>query len=348
MHSIHGSPISIRTEAEPPEEEPAEEPAEEEPVEEVSEEISEEISEEEDGEEIILPMIGTKPVRARYDRSFTAKLMQSSDETKQYYADLANELFSYDKVRNRISWANSSFYTGRKAIAKFSIRGKTLYLYLALDPADFADSKYFVTDESAMKRYEAVPLRMKIKSQRGVKYGKELIGLLLQQAGVTRSEDYAERVKPSDYPYDTTKNLLERGLIKLIIREGEMPKEADRPVRAEFETHEQVSAAEAEDLLSDEIAVSFIEEAEETVLSRPKGIINIDTLSDYFEANETVTLRALKEKKLIDSSVNHVKVLARGVLNKPLIVKMPEFSVDAVKMIVLTGGKAIKLTTKRK
>lgn len=127
-------------------------------------------------------------------------------------------------------------------------------------------------------------------------------------------------------------------------------KEADRSDLAEFETREQVSAAEVQSLISDEVAVALIEEvkeAEEAVLSKPKGIVNIDTLSENYEANETVTLESLKEKKLIGNSVNHVKVLARGILNKPLTVKLPEFSVDAVKMILLTGGKAIKLQTKK-
>ncbi len=319
-----------------------------------AEKLSEETAEgmEEGGEPIAaLPVSDNSLVRGRYNKSFTAKLMQSPDPVKQYYADLANELFSYDKVRNRISWTNSSFYIGRKVVSKFSVRGKTLYLYLALEPKDFLNSKYFVIDESAVKRYETVPLGMKVKSRRGVKYGIELIAILMQKSGTARSEGTVECVKLSDYPYDTTKNLVGRGLIKLPIGEGQPLTDSDRLIWADFERREQVSVAEVRDLISDEAAVSFIEETEEgeeTVVSKPKGIINIDTLSENYQANETVTIESLKEKKLIGNSVNYVKVLARGVLNKPLIVKMPEFSVDAVKMILLTGGKAIKLKTKRK
>lgn len=324
---------------------------EETPSEEPAEGSTAEPSEE---EQLALPPIpaltapDSNSIRGRYNKSFTAKLIQSPDSIKQYYVDLANELFTYDKVRNRISWANSSFYIGRKAVSKFSIRGKTLFLYLALDPTDFLNSKYHVADESAVKRYETVPLRMKVKSGRGVKFGKELIEILMQKLGASRSEGKTECVKLSDYPYDTTQNLLERGLVKLKTEEGQPLTDADSLIWADIERREQVSVKEAGDLISDEIAVSFLEETETTVLAKPKGIINIDTLSDNFEANETVTIESLKQKKLIGNSVNYVKVLARGVLNKPLIVKMPEFSVDAVKMILLTGGKAIKLKTERK
>ena len=73
-----------------------------------------------------------------------------------------------------------------------------------------------------------------------------------------------------------------------------------------------------------------------------KGIVNIDTLSKNFEADDTVTLDALIEKGLVPKKVGSLKVLARGVLDKPLTVEAQDFSLDAVKMIVLTGGKAVK------
>ena len=300
------------------------------------------------GEQSDVPDLSGKIVPGRYNKSFTAKLMQLSDSIKQYYIDLANELLNYDNVRNRISWSNSSFFIGRKVVSKFSIRGKTLYFYLALEPESFVNSKYFVTDESAVKRYETVPLRVKVKSKRGVKFGKELIEILMLKVEATHSVEKIETVKLSDYPFDTTKNLLARGLIKLKTEDGQSLTGEDCLIWADFERRGRVSSTDAHSFISDEVAASLIEKTEDAELSKPKGIINIDTLSENYRPNETVTLKSLKEKKLIGKSVNYVKVLARGVLDKPLTVKMPEFSVDAVKMIILTGGKAIKLKTKTK
>ncbi len=58
-----------------------------------------------DGEEqiAILPRPADRTIRGRYNKSFVAKLMQSSDDIKEYYAELANELFAHDKIRNCIS-----------------------------------------------------------------------------------------------------------------------------------------------------------------------------------------------------------------------------------------------------
>lgn len=303
---------------------------------------AENVEDEQDRDEgiIVLPLPNGKTIRGRYNKSFTAKLIQSADEIKTYYAELANCILSYNKVKNRISWANSSFYMGRKTVSKFAIKGKTLYLYLALDPQEFTHTKYYGSDESDVKHYQAVPLRVKVKSERGVRFAKELINILAERSGLIRAEYDAETVRASDYPYDTTKNLLARGLIKLKTDGGEILSDEDRLIWAEFERRESVSASEVQNLISDEVAAALIDEKEDRVLSRPKGIINIDTLSQHYQANDTVTLKSLKEKRLIAHSVNYVKVLARGILDKPLTVEANSFSIDAVKMIVLVGGKA--------
>lgn len=74
-----------------------------------------------------------------------------------------------------------------------------------------------------------------------------------------------------------------------------------------------------------------------------KDIINIDTLSDSFNNGDEVTLEALIEKGLVSPKVGYIKVLARGELNKKLTVIADDFSIQAVKMIVLTGGHARKI-----
>ena len=79
----------------------------------------------------------------------------------------------------------------------------------------------------------------------------------------------------------------------------------------------------------------------EVYRGRKKAEINIDVIARHFEAGEKVTLNTLKEKGLLPKQVGHVKVLARGSLDKPLTIIAQGFSASAVKMIVLTGGTAI-------
>ena len=74
-----------------------------------------------------------------------------------------------------------------------------------------------------------------------------------------------------------------------------------------------------------------------------QGIINIGVLDDNFNAHDVITLAVLKEKGLISSKVGRMKVLADGMLNKPLTIKSESYSIQAIKMIELTGGTVIIL-----
>ncbi|MBE6546257.1 MAG: hypothetical protein E7668_02300 [Ruminococcaceae bacterium] len=117
--------------------------------------------------------------------------------------------------------------------------------------------------------------------------------------------------------------------------------------KPETEPLPEVTVAEAEVLMSDLEANEELREDTdgfvdtETYTGTKKAEINIDTISQTFPSGAVITLNSLKEKKLIPQSAGHVKILARGTLNKPLTVIAQDFSTAALKMILLTGGSAI-------
>ncbi len=109
----------------------------------------------------------------------------------------------------------------------------------------------------------------------------------------------------------------------------------------------QVTVAEANALMPDEIAKEELK-AESTLFTNieihtgaKKAEINIDTIAEHFNSGDTVTLSLLKEKGLVSKQTGHVKILARGTLDKPLTVIAQDFSIAALKMILLTGGTPI-------
>jgi len=128
--------------------------------------------------------------------------------------------------------------------------------------------------------------------------------------------------------------------------EQAMPLDAsgDTPVAALPAYLERVSAEDADSLISDSRASALIirsEIAPKVCRGCKKTFVNVDTLSENFGRGESVSIRSLKEKGLIPMSACYVKVLARGVIDKPLTVRAQSFSANAVKMITLTGGSAI-------
>ena len=296
----------------------------------------------------------------RFVKSFTAKLSQSEDTVKDYYTGLKNYVLAYKKANSRVSWHYDAVNVGREIVIKFAIRGKTLCLYYAL-AKDGLDPKYKVEDAKG-KKFEDVPVLYRIKNDRRYNYAKELIDMVMGKLGAEKGDEPNE-----DYriPYEETMPLLKKGLIKeLKVRVKdknepapepapepepepapvEEPVEEEKPVEevhhVEIPAHlEHVSVQEADAMMSDEVAeeVIVIKKSKVKHMGK-KEVINLDMLSKHFNDGDVVDLESLKEKKLINAKTDYIKVLARGVLDKKLTVKADDFSLQAVKMIVLMGG----------
>ncbi len=149
----------------------------------------------------------------KYNRSFIARIIQSSDDTKRYYGALKHALLSYKKVNSNVAWGAERFNKGRETIARLKIRGKTLCLYLALNPDDYKTSVYHHTDVSDNKSVSGTPMMVKVKSPLGVKKALRLIDEMLEKReGVKRA--VPERDYAAMYPYETIEQLIEDGLVK--------------------------------------------------------------------------------------------------------------------------------------
>lgn len=68
-------------------------------------------------------------------------------------------------------------------------------------------------------------------------------------------------------------------------------------------------------------------------------IINLDAIDKYFSEGESVTPETLLEKGLINKP-SDVKILCRGSIQKPLLIRANKFSKSAVEKIQQAGGTA--------
>ena len=183
--------------------------------------------------------------------------------------------------------------------------------------------------------------------------------LILNEAHKQKIEEEKRLVEEKAKKEEEEKRLVEEKAKKeeekRLVEEKAKKEEEEEKRLAEEKAHmeelrrQQVSVAEVKEIISDETASILIEKEfdEEKIFGNKKGIINIDIISRNFKAGDIVTVNTLKDKKLIDKNICFVKVLARGVIDKPLVVKAQDFSLDAVKMIQLTGGKVVLLDKKK-
>lgn len=150
----------------------------------------------------------------RYNRSYTARLIQADDELKARYSEIKNHIVAYRGVFNGITWKREAFYiTKRDCFATFAIRGKTLCLFLAVPASKFERTKYRVEDRTQQVRKAKMPTMFRIRSDRGTRYAKELIDIVLSEKGIKVNEDY----KPVNFrpAYRSTENLIRGGYIKV-------------------------------------------------------------------------------------------------------------------------------------
>jgi len=70
------------------------------------------------------------------------------------------------------------------------------------------------------------------------------------------------------------------------------------------------------------------------------AVVNLETLEEKFDSNDVVTPEVLLERGIIDRLYDGVKILARGEITKPLVVKAHKFSKTAKEKIEKIGGRA--------
>lgn len=180
---------------------PTSEPAvEEEPVTETSTEPVEEVTEpetattEEPKKEVLLTSNGTpKIIRI----PFTTRMAAADDSLKAAYNEIKSLLKSYG-LNNRVSNSGDSFRLHRVTYCKITIAGKSLKLYLALNPEDYADTTYPVKDASSKAIYKETPLVFKVKSGLSLRRGEELIRDCMDKHGL----EQIDQVQLKDWATD--------------------------------------------------------------------------------------------------------------------------------------------------
>ncbi len=275
------------------------------------------------------------------NKSFKAKIIQASKEVQEYYSVLKNEVLSYTKAKDRLSWNNDTINCGRNKILKFAIKGKTLCVYFALNPKKYLDTKYKVEVVEA-KKYADYPCLYRIKNNRRKEYSKDLIKAIFDKLKVEQGD-----VPEVDYslPYEDTDTLIRKGLIKKVKTKATVAQVKKAEAKGEIlkvEKEEDLTFVDQQEIVEHHIQVKEPEldlsiEGSSTKVGK-RGIINVDEINLYFKENDTVTLKKLKDFNLVDKNVSRVKLLARGSLEKKLNFELQDYSKNAIKQVLKLNG----------
>jgi len=76
-------------------------------------------------------------------------------------------------------------------------------------------------------------------------------------------------------------------------------------------------------------------------------VINIGQIDKHFRDGDTINIKKLVQKNLIETSANGLKVLSEGMITKKVTVVADGFSLKAKEMIEKAGGKTIVVGRKK-
>ena len=136
------------------------------------------------------PVVDDKP---KYVPSptFAQKMLRADEFIQDRYDELKNYALRFKKLKSRISKKFDSINQGRLHFVKLSVAGKTLKLYLNMD-INATDPKFHCKDMSDKKTYVTVPVLLRIKSGRAVRYAKMLIDQCAEIHGLKENPKYEE------------------------------------------------------------------------------------------------------------------------------------------------------------
>ena len=142
--------------------------------------------------------------------------------------------------------------------------------------------------------------------------------------------------------YNERRTQREAAVAAVAVTPVPVPPPAPVAVEVMPEVVAHIDAEEADEMISDALAM---ETAcyEYGAGTGKEGIINLGDIDKAFNANDVITLAVLKERGMIPRKAGRMKILADGVLTKPFTVRSEKYSVQAIKMIELTGGTVIIL-----
>ena len=256
-------------------------------------------------------------------RKFNTKMMFAPYETKEYYNEIKNYLMMY-RAKGRYSARCESFrYKG--LVAKLALGGKAIKVFLALDPQLIEQyPKYHLKDVSEKRQYAEVPVMIKVRSDRSLKYCKELIDLMFANRLVKPKRNF----EPTNY----VPQLIPNGEAIL----GNLGMET---YYLQNTMNVNGIPAEMPDDLVDYLPMIPGDELDG---EEEEAVAYLDTLCLHFEDGDEVTLDVLKSMHICQKG-NILRIKARGTLDRKLIIYAEKFDDDALKMIMCTNGTAVRI-----
>ncbi len=261
-------------------------------------------------------IIDEKKQKYFYNQEFKTKLFIINNFLKNAYSEIRNKLNQYQITRQIGASAEEYIYNEQK-IFRITFFDRQLRLYLN-------SSNNNLIDYSGNVGYEKINKLVIVNDDESLSLALKLIEEAIIEHDILLNKKY----KYYDFVSDIT--LKSSWQLSLTKRKGEI-----------LNSSSMVDA----NLLSNKEVLNCLvyEESLEPIDKTIVGYITIGELSAAFNENYIIDIKLLKATNLIDEAVTYLKVINGGKCYHKINVIANEYDIECLKMIVLTGGNAIKL-----
>ena len=257
--------------------------------------------------------------RIKPKMSFEMRLRVADEDIKRFYSDIKNELLSYG-IHDRISRHRENFNQGRINICRMVINGKTLKVYLAVDPESI-DKRYFHhTDVGHRKGLVELPTMINVRSKVSARKVKELIVLMMESLVISK-KPYEE--------HDFAKDLTAEGFTTVECKGYDYLVEKSMTLEKAKEYPDGFAAQLLEMVEDNDYQEKFI-----------KTTLSVADLEKNFKDGDIVDIDKVRELGLGAKNSNFLSIKESKKMSKKLKVYANEYTPDAVKLICLCGGEA--------
>ena len=252
--------------------------------------------------------------------NFYMKLKMSNFNAREYYSIVKNYMLSYG-LKSRII-SNKETFRKKGPLAMIKMAGKTIKVYLAIRPEPFIEEGIKVSFIDDTEEFEEYTTLIKMTSKKSIETFKLVFDVLMMDKGFTQKKNFEE----VDY-------------VKELIPNGE---DIFQYLGTEINIVDKVDTRAIPGGLPNNLNEVVPTIDGKFHMEPLNASIYLDTLSDHFSSDDVITRDELLKLELIRKGTG-IRVRCRGVLDKPLTIYADEFDEDALKMIYLTNGKAVKI-----
>lgn len=125
-------------------------------------------------------------------KTFEEKLSSANDVLLYRYKEIKDLLIQIANIRVLRGKKFETYKVRRIPIVKIAIKGKTLNVYLGLNPSKYRNTKYIFTDVSNKTDFQFYQMRIKISSNRILRWTKELILDIIKNNALTYVDNHNE------------------------------------------------------------------------------------------------------------------------------------------------------------